>query len=376
MKVINGDYDFLRDYLKGKPLIIYGTGRMLYEMEIELPGLLDDNAHFHLVDSDYIKWGQTITIYGFEKEVEEPNKLILKAEPGTIILITSSAFEEIIERLRSLCIDKDITLLWFSLLRLKDRDERKIYVDDNPLDIPSCLECIPKKIHYFWVGNKKFPDHLKRNIESWHKYCSEYEIILWNEDKIDINECSYARQAYESGKFGFVPDYFRLKVIYEEGGIYLDTDVELKKPIDDLRYFKGFAGFEDSDHVAFGLGFGAVKGLPVIKEMFKDYYNRDFIREDGSLNLTSSPHYQTEILKKYGLVTNGRRQNIAGMEILPMNYLCGQSWRTGLDYINQNTFSVHHYEAAWLSHKERGLKRKEMEWIKRLEEEKCIEINP
>ena len=93
---------------------------------------------------------------------------------------------------------------------------------------------IPKKIHYCWFGRNEIPEKTLRCIESWKKYCPDYEIIQWNEDNYDINKIPYMKDAYKEKKWAFVSDYARLDVIYQYGGIYLDTDVELVNSLDDL----------------------------------------------------------------------------------------------------------------------------------------------
>ena len=103
---------------------------------------------------------------------------------------------------------------------------------------------IPKKIHYCWVGGNSKPPLVKKCIQSWKKYCPDYEIIEWNESNYDISKNIYMKQAYEAKKWAFVTDYMRLDIIYEHGGIYLDTDVELIKNIDDLLSNEAFAGIE------------------------------------------------------------------------------------------------------------------------------------
>ena len=130
---------------------------------------------------------------------------------------------------------------------------------------------IPKIIHYCWFGRNPKPELAVKCIKSWKKRCPDYEIIEWNEDNFDISSCPlYVRQAYEAKKWAFVSDYVRLKVVYDEGGVYLDTDVELKKGLDALLAYDAYFGFEDGTHVNTGLGFGAVKGAPILKEMMQD----------------------------------------------------------------------------------------------------------
>ena len=112
---------------------------------------------------------------------------------------------------------------------------------------------IPKKIHYCWFGKNPLPEQTKQYIETWKKYCHDYEIIEWNEDNFDINQNQYCKEAYEAKKWAFVSDYVRLKVLYDNGGIYMDTDIEVIKPLDDLLQYNWFAGFEAEDRIQTGV---------------------------------------------------------------------------------------------------------------------------
>lgn len=130
---------------------------------------------------------------------------------------------------------------------------------------------IPKKIHYIWFGKGEKNERVKTCIESWKKYMPDYEIIEWNEDNFDINYNDFTKNAYANKKWAFVSDVARLWVLYNEGGIYMDTDVEVYKPLDQFLNEEGFTGFEDV-HYPVTATLGAVKGNPVIKLML-DYYN-------------------------------------------------------------------------------------------------------
>ena len=127
---------------------------------------------------------------------------------------------------------------------------------------------IPKVIHYCWFGDKELPKLAKKCIKSWNKYCPDYKIVCWTEDNFDVTCNRYVHEAYKAKKWAFVSDYVRLKVVYDNGGIYLDTDVELIKPIDDLIENSGFMGFDEKGIIATGLGFGAEAGNKIIYELF------------------------------------------------------------------------------------------------------------
>lgn len=217
---------------------------------------------------------------------------------------------------------------------------------------------IPKVIHYCWVGEKEIPDKDKKNIETWKKMCPDYKFMFWNEENYDFTKNQYMQEAYEKKKWGFVPDYLRLDVIYQYGGIYLDTDVEIIKKFDSLLEEQAFAGFEGKENVAFGLGFGAVPHNPIIKEM-KDYYEKlKFINDDGTLNLTPSPIYQTEILKKHNLVCNGKYQKLDSITVYPQEFFSPMDYLTGKLKITDKTMSIHWYNASWHTEEEEKYQKK------------------
>lgn len=212
---------------------------------------------------------------------------------------------------------------------------------------------IPKKIHYCWFGGNPLPEKDKKCIESWKKYCPDYEIIRWDESNYDINKNLFMKQAYNAKKWGFVPDYARLDIIYNEGGIYLDTDVEIIKNLDPLLDNDGFMGFEGGESVSPGLGFGAKKGHPTIKKIMEIYENLEFIKEDGTYDLTPSPILNTEKMKEMGCVINNKEQIVRGIKIYPTEYFCPKDYVTGKLKITNNTYTIHHYNASWMSKKQK-----------------------
>lgn len=214
---------------------------------------------------------------------------------------------------------------------------------------------IPKIIHYCWVGGKPKPQSVLYCIESWKRCCPDYEIREWNESNYDFTKNEYMRQAYEAKKWGFVPDYARLDIIYEYGGIYLDTDVEMLRSPDELLGQDGFMGFENTGDgeyfVNCGHGFGAVPHHEVIRKA-RDLYNvLSFLNEDGTPNLLASPHFTTQSLQEFGLVQENRDQQLPGMTVYASDVLCPKSFRTGKIKKTSRTISIHHFTASWVDEK-------------------------
>lgn len=219
---------------------------------------------------------------------------------------------------------------------------------------------IPKVIHYCWFGGKKKPQDVLDCIASWKKYLPDYRIIEWNESNYDITKNQYMHDAYKEKKWAFVSDYCRIDVVYQEGGIYLDTDVEVVRSFNDLLTEKFFCGFESRDpimdikkiryeeSVAFGLGFGSIKGHKILKDLLDLYAKMNFYNPDSSLNLMACPHYQTEVLKNYGLVANRKTQRFEGGIAYSPEYFCPQSNLTDeMLCLTENTYSIHHFTGTW-----------------------------
>lgn len=207
---------------------------------------------------------------------------------------------------------------------------------------------IPKKIHYCWFGGNPIPEKDQKCIESWKKFCPDYEIIRWDESNYDISKNQYMQDAYNEKKWGFVPDFARLDIIYTHGGIYLDTDVELIKSFDSILDNQAFMGFEGASDIAPGLAFGAEQGHNGIKILRDMYDNVSFYKKDGSLNLTPSPFMATELLKKHGAVINDKMQKVLDITIYPTEYFAPMNYATGLLNCTENTLSIHWYNMSWV----------------------------
>ncbi|OUQ54444.1 glycosyltransferase family 32 protein [Lactobacillus gallinarum] len=207
---------------------------------------------------------------------------------------------------------------------------------------------IPKVINYCWFGGSELPSSVKKCISSWEHYCPNYKIIKWDENNFNVNNTpNFIREAYKNKKWAFVSDYARLKIVYEHGGVYLDTDVELISNLDKmLNENQAYMGFEDEDKINSGLGFGAERKNPIIREMLQEY--ESIVYNENNLKKYTCPYINTKILKKHGLILNNSMQVIDNIRILPTEYLCPQNMYTGKRKITSNTLSIHHYTASWL----------------------------
>lgn len=209
---------------------------------------------------------------------------------------------------------------------------------------------IPKVIHYCWFGKGPMPELEKKCIDSWRRYLSDYTFVLWNEDNFDIHDITFVKEAYEAGRFAFVTDYVRIYALYHFGGIYLDTDVEVLRPLDKFLGDSFFVGFEKKDSIQTGL-IGSHFHHSMLKKIL-DYYNEQpFIMENGKYNLLPNPKVITPILiEEYGLILENRYQNLKDeLIVYPMEYFCAKDWQSGRISTTEKTYTIHHFSGSWYS---------------------------
>ena len=195
---------------------------------------------------------------------------------------------------------------------------------------------ISKVIHYCWFGGKPLPQSAKRCIASWRKFLPDYDIKEWNETNFNIHAIPYIQEAYEAKKYAFVSDYARFKILFEEGGLYFDTDVEIIRPLDDIIERGPF--IEYREELSENMG-----------EMIDLYATLRFKNADGTLNLKTVVLYTTEVLAKHGLSNKTDIQNVAGIWIYPKEYFNPIEMTGRHLSLTANTRSIHHYAATWQS---------------------------
>lgn len=343
-------HDIYKECHNGRVLICFGAGQALGNFFTTFRDISVDKFISAIADNGKIK-GQLYKLNGREIPIKYINEIVqsIDTDKRILVLITCQYLSSIWEQLNHIqnLQDRDVTVGFYGFVM--DRFSEEL-VSGNLVNITIPYNDtiqIPKKIHYCWFGKNEIPSRYREWMKSWKKYCPDYEIIEWNEDNYDVTKNNYMREAYESGKWGFVPDYARLDIIYEHGGVYLDTDVELVRSLDPLMHQDGFIGFQETG-VNLGLGFGAVPHNPVIRCMLEDYNKRQFIKEDGSMDQTSSPLIQTECLMKVGLEANGRYQQLPHMNVFPRNFFSPMNHYNRKIIKNDNTFSIHHFDGSWL----------------------------
>lgn len=228
---------------------------------------------------------------------------------------------------------------------------------------------IPKIIHYIWVGPKPLPALAKKCIHSWGKYMPDCEIKVWNESNFDINSNRYCREAYAAKKYAFVSDYIRVAILYQYGGIYMDTDVELLQPLaEEFFECESFSGYETPDSIPTGI-MGAIPGQAMFEQILRFYDSAVFLREDGTYNQITNVQTITEIAKANGFVLDGSKQTILGFTLYPQTYFCPLSHDTDDTCFSENTYTIHHFSGSWCDLKTRFVGRWNHGWKK-----KCVKI--
>lgn len=345
VKIVDADIHYFYKELETKKFYMFGAGRravVLYE-ELQLAGritaIVDNNERLWTKGMHLGKeWIPVISMEHFLKQADHLSEILL--------MITPTFYAgEIIKQLDQLPELDNLRCYLADLVIYRYEKKKFLFTNGNPR--------IPKKIHYCWFGKKEIPPHLCKYIDTWKEKCPEYEIIRWDESNYDVTKNRYMKEAYECRKWGFVPDYARLDIIYQEGGIYLDTDVELVSSLDRLLCDEMFCVAENQIAINFGSGFGAIKGHPVMKQLRDAYDGKTFYQEDGSMNMMPCYAYQNPVLKKIGFQIKNEYQKIDGMVLYPSEVAVCMRMEWIQNNITKNTILKHHSQVSWISENEK-----------------------
>lgn len=211
---------------------------------------------------------------------------------------------------------------------------------------------IEKKLHYCWFGKNPKPELVQKCIDSWKKYAGNFKIIEWNEDNFDISHYLYAKQAYEINKFAFVSDVARFHILNNEGGIYLDTDVELLKPLDVLLENNFFMGYSQDGLVSSGLIMGSAPNQNLIKKILHFYEVTPFLLRNGRPNTTTVCEIVSDILEEENIELDGNYYKDSQITLYPYEWFDPYDYKKKELRLTEKTISVHHYMATWKTPKE------------------------
>ena len=210
---------------------------------------------------------------------------------------------------------------------------------------------IPKIIHYIWLGGKPLPKIAEKCIESWKKFCPDYEIKRWDETNLDVNKYEFTKNAYEAKKFAFVSDVFRTQILYNEGGIYFDIDVELIKPIEDILDADCVMGFETSNLLNPGLFIACKKGFDDLAEILKTYQTLKF--DVNKLKELTVCEVYTQYYEQKGLKRENITQQIENIKFYASEYFSPIDVVTNKKKVTKHTYSIHWYNASWYTPKQK-----------------------
>lgn len=330
------------EFLSSRKVFCFGAG-----IQGERMGefLIDAGLGTHLlgyIDNHKAGTGNCVAVDDCQYPILSLDEVLQQLGEDTFILITAYHFEEIYAQLAAADPENRIAVTSYAEISeqvFRQSDYPAVCRDyDTPV--------IPKVIHYVWVGGEK-PLAVRENIAAWHRLCPDYEIVEWNEHNYDMGKCAYLKEAYESGLYGYVPDYLRLDVVYEQGGIYLDTDIELLRNLDDLLYQDAFGCVDGTLTWNAGSGFGARPGMEILR-VCRDYYqDRHFRNEDGTMDRRSCTSHQYKTIRKMGgYSVHEGLHTIAGMYIYPMIFQ-GRNFCVNVNRVTDKTYWIHHGTMSW-----------------------------
>lgn len=340
-----------RSYVIPKEIIIVCKGAKSVVYMLDKSAISPYKVDF-ILDADILH-DDFIDVYGRKvlvRPIENVDRIV-DEEKIILILADYNTGKELYEILENNCFLRNIACYWDWMMEYEYNSEEKIRDNSLPDDLRlTDRAIIPRIIHYCWFGKSKMPKQLEIYVDGWKRLCPDYKIIRWDERNYDIEINQYVRSAYAQKAWAFVSDYARKDIIYRHGGIYLDTDVELVRNIDDLLYQKAFFGTQRNYLVNSGLGFGAVKEFGIIKEL-RDIYENEIFELKPRNQMVIAPDYETNYFMQHGYQKNRKYQVVDGVTIYPPEILSATDVGNGKEKLSENTYALHHHAGTWNSDK-------------------------
>ena len=335
------------EILKTKDIICLGNGKHFKNITVPFlvkSGLIDNLKGFaRTADKEAIKvLSRSYDTFTKEELSEfDHNK--------TVILIAVTGYEEILNQLSS-----DVRLAEFEAVPSIYLES--LYEDMLLLSAPkppinyhkNAGQMIPKIIHAIWFSGDPMPQLYLRCLESWKRYAGDYEIRIWDLKTYKPDDCLFFKQAIEHKNWSFASDFARADLLYKYGGIYMDLDVEMLRPVDDLLYNDAYMSFESLERIECGSGMGARPGHPIIREICESYKSRPYLKDDGTWDNSTCPVRYTKVIEKHGLKKDGGFQHVEDITVYPFEVLTGKSFDTGIIYNTELSYTVHHHNGSWI----------------------------
>lgn len=327
---------------QNKKIICYGAGMLpLYAEPLLRQYDLVGNIEF-FVDGDPEKTGKMVFYTDSSFKIRSPQILKTVEQQNYVILIMIERYNLILRDLADIVNMEKWDCYAYPLLNSSYFNSK----ERNPI-VYGCELHIPKTIHYVWFGKKEKDKLHQYCIDSWKDKCPEYEIVEWNESNYDVRKNKYTSQAFEKRKWAYVSDYARLDILYRYGGVYLDTDVELLKPIDKLLYTEAFICYGEWPAPNSGAGIGCIPNNNMIREMMETRENIPFIQKNGVADPYTNSNYEENVLLKYGFSMNFDHQVKNGMAIYPPDIIAPISVVGKDTYITERTIGIHYCNNSW-----------------------------
>ena len=210
---------------------------------------------------------------------------------------------------------------------------------------------IPKIIHFCWLSDEPYPEIIRLCMDSWHKYLPDYEFVHWDLQKLNEIDSIWAKQAFEHKKYAFAADFIRCYSVYNFGGIYLDTDVELFDSFDSFLNLKAFMGLDSRGDLEAAV-FGAEKHAEWLGKALEFYKDRKFVNTDGTFNIITMPNVFKSVFNQLLGREYPQYEEISDLSFLtlfPPDFFSPKDYTTGVVRRTSRTVAVHHFEAGWLN---------------------------
>lgn len=368
MRFINCSYQDFINKTKNKRIIQFGASTAWEYYNCLFPDidLLVVDKTDYIVDNSEEKIETKWDVLGKELEIKHPTAMCKNEDFAILITVRFGFQEEICKQLLSYQLPDNIECYSLQLMIYENNEADNSCVKEY-FDVHKEKQ-IPAKIHSFWFSGEEKPDKYKKCIDSWYKFCPNFEICEWNSSNYDVTKNKYMEQAFLHKKWAFVSDYARLDVVHQHGGIYFDMDVELIAPIDEMLNATAFFCRQNDGLLELGSGFGAMKSNSFIKKLLDTYNHLEFVKPDGELDMTPQPSRLTPVLSEHGITRTHNSQVLDDTIILSNDYFTCINGNPDKWNWKGTEMGIHWHSAGWMSVEKRQSLDIDMDVVKKLVE--------